>query len=287
MLLVGEIRQTTRPSESNHHQTMKPFLISCLLASQISPAFSAVLISESFGGSGGSSLNGTSADTFSSAITTAGGSANWIASDDFKESGAVVTSGTTSARTASLTIGGYINSARGTADGMFVLTATVASVTGGGDGAWGSVGFFGGPAMSTTSNFGSPSTNGGYGTALLRKIDSNASDYYGGMGAVNLIQAGDFGNATSTFTITMDFTPGGGYNGTTNFGKATFSRAGVATVYTHTFTTEVLISALGFSTNASGNTVFSNMTLTQVPEPSSIILFGAGLGMAFRRRRVG
>lgn len=46
----------------------------------LNPATAAsTIVSESFGGLGTDPLNGTTADTFSSAITTAGGSSTWSA----------------------------------------------------------------------------------------------------------------------------------------------------------------------------------------------------------------
>lgn len=262
---------------------MKALPITLLIAVQSLPAFSAILISESFGGSASDPLHGTTADIYSG-ITN--GSSTWNASSDFKASGAVVTSGMTFNRTAYLSVGSYINDSRGTATGKFILTATIAPVTEGGTGAWASVGFLGGSSISLDGNFAGSTSTMGYGNAILRKEDSSASDYFGGVGATGGLNPGNFQNVISSFTITLDFTPAGGYNGTTNFGTATFSRAGNPTTYSYTYTSQIGITAIGITTNASGNSVFSDLVLTQVPEPSTMLLSGvAGFGLLLNRRR--
>ena len=96
------------------------------------PAHAAVIVAEDFGGSGGA-LTGTTANTFASGITAAGGSSTWVADPGFLDDGSV----SVSRRAAYLNLGSYINDAKGTANGKFDLTMTISETTG----AWISLGF--------------------------------------------------------------------------------------------------------------------------------------------------
>jgi hypothetical protein len=179
------------------------------------------ILVENFGSSG-DPLNGTSADTIAAAITTAGGSATWTADDDFLQNGAVNGIGQSAAY---LNLGSYINAAKGTAAGKFELTMTISETTGN----WLSLGFASENTPNTAKNFTNTGTGTettiGVATLLYRASTNQLAGFRGPQASAAPNQTGNVSTTggSRTITITLDLTPLGGYNETTNFGTVTFS----------------------------------------------------------------
>jgi hypothetical protein len=180
-------------------------------------------------------LNTTSADIFAAPLVTAGGSATWGSGTGFLASGAVVNVGNSAAY---LNLGTYINDTKGTAAGKFDLTLTIAETAG----SWVSLGFGSTNTVTTAQNF---TTINGVGTIIYRSQSGTVApavngelDMFGGTNNTNPVDGPDFNTGIRTLTVTLDLTPEGGYNGTTNFGTATWSDSvlGVLGSYTYTVT---------------------------------------------------
>ncbi|MES2981379.1 MAG: PEP-CTERM sorting domain-containing protein [Verrucomicrobiota bacterium] len=264
---------------------IKNHFLAALLTACFTAPFShaAILVTETFGGTGSGGLNGTTADTFNAAITTAGGSSTWAADGSLLDNGTINTASVGNRVSAHLNLGTYINDAKNTAAGKFVLTTTITTTTGN----WLSVGFA--QTGNTGSNF---SVNTGYGNILVRATGD--IDQYRGANTGNEVTANDtiIGNTNQTVTITWDFTPGGGYNGTTNFGNVVFSVAGVGgyttapSVFTANAPIQFLTLGWGGLTNPGPVTgSYASLSLTQIPEPNVALLGGLGLLGLLRRRR--
>ncbi len=249
------------------------------------------LISDGFSGSSATSLNGAAAETFSSSIVTAGGSATWRAPSDsaIRADGSI--GGTAANGAAYLNLGSYINDAMGTATGSFTLTATVAKPTG--SGSWVSVGFFKNSAGDNSlsgSSFTDP-TLGGYATAINRRGSDGSTNFFAGSESNNAFNPGNISTAV-TFKIELDFTADGGYNGTNNFGTVRFySPTNLNDVsFSYTYTSAISLEGIGISYAGAGIVgSVDSFTLTQssIPEPSTYAaLIGASvLGLAAWRRR--
>jgi hypothetical protein len=235
-------------------------------------ANAAVIVAENFGGDGTGILSATSADTFAAGITTAGGSSTWVAGGDFLDNGVVTDNTTKSA--AHLNLGSYINDTKGTAAGMFELTMTISETTG----SWLSLGF-------STSN--TPSTNNdftqisGIGTIVYRangQLDMWAGPATGG---------GGFNGTTSnsgarTLTVTLDLT---GHDNATDFGTVSWSDSLLGSLGSVSYTSDVNFGSILISESASGGTV-SELSLSQIPEPTTTALLGlGGLALILRRRK--
>jgi autotransporter-associated beta strand protein len=220
---------------------------------------------------GGGALNATPADFFNAVVTAAGGSNSWGAGAAFLDSGTVSVDAGQNA--AYLNLGSYINGAKGSAAGKFKLTMTISPTTG----FWISLGFATQKTPNTARNFtdfgsGAAGTTTGIGTILYRATDAtptaDALACFGGTGNAN-----GLGNITDitgnrTLTVTLDLTPAGGYNGTSNFGRVTWSDSILGTLTDYTYTSardfgSILIS----EANSSGGAV-SGLTLTQILPPT-------------------
>ena len=231
-------------------------------------ADAAIIVAESFGGDGTGQLTGTSADTF--AITAAGASATWQAVGNNRN-----TDGTSLAAdsTAFLALGSHINAVKGTASGLFTLSATLTEPS-----KWITVGFFYGTptlANNLTSN----------NMAATMLVNSNQIQHFGPDKASAGGHTG--GSGTTLCTIVLDLTPGGGYNGSDNFGTATYYDGTTATPSTgsYTFTSAIDFVAIGM-TDWVGTGTVADLTLTQVPEPATMSLIAiGGLGVLLKRRR--
>jgi hypothetical protein len=222
-----------------------------------------MLIKESFGGTG-AALNGTTADTFDAAITAAGGSSTWVAAGNFLDNG-VVTLATRQA--AYLNLGNYINNSRGTAAGLFKLTMTISPTTG----TWISLGFATNNTPNTLKDFtdtgSGTATTVGMATIIYRATNAtptaNALACFAGPKT-----ALGFGNITNitgnrTLTVTFDLTPAK-YNGTTTFGKVTWSDSVLGMLTNYTYTSAQNFRSILISESASSSGTISALTLTQV-----------------------
>ena len=228
-----------------------------------------ILIQENFGGDGTGNLNGTNADTFLPAITTAGGNDTWSGRTSFKNNGDLVAGGLLDG-TIALSLGSYINAAKNTATGLFTLNVTMTQPVGG---TWVSVGFLTGNNSNANFVF-----NNGLGTSLHRTNDTGTNYFRGPGTSVAGIDPGVL-TGTVTFTTVLDLRPEGGYNGTTNFGTVHFSNSlGVGGVQSATFDANQDFNHVGFSyTGADLVANLSQFQVTQIPEPSSLILMGVAL----------
>jgi lysophospholipase L1-like esterase len=224
----------------------------------------AILLEEDFGGSGSAGLGGTSADLFDAALINAGGSATWRAGSAFRADGSVTAD--TAQTSASLDLGTYLNSRKGQPDGKFILTAAISETTG----AWISLGFSQLGTPSTASNF-TASAAGGIATLIYRAQNSSPAGEFDMFSILNnnTIDGPDGNTGPRTLSVTLDLTPSGGYNGTSNFGTVTWSDSLFGTLGSHTYTASVNFGSILLSeANSSAGTV-SALTLRQILPPAN------------------
>jgi hypothetical protein len=219
-----------------------------------------MIVAENFDGSGSGGLNGTAADTFSPDITAAGGSAIWAAGNGILDNGVFNAS---DQKAAYLNMGSYINDTKGTADGLFELTLTISPTTS----AWISLGFGQENTPSIDKNFtntGSGANTYGLGTIIYRAQTSSPAgelDMFGGPGNQNVVDGPDGNTGSRTLTVSLDLTPSGGYNGSSNYGKVTWSDSVLGVLGSYTYTTaRTFNSILITEANGSKGTI-SNLTL--------------------------
>jgi autotransporter-associated beta strand protein len=203
----------------------------------------------------GDPLNGTGADTFASGITSAGGSATWVASDSFRENGAVNVASNTAAY---LNLGSYINATKGTAAGKFKLVMTISETTG----SWLSLGFAAENAPNTAKNFTDvgtgTATTTGVGTIVYRRQAGDSTsgefDMWGGNLTANAVDGPEPNSGFRRLTVELDLTPAGGYNGTSNHGTVTWfdSVLGQLGTFTYTGTRNFGSILITQATNSSG-----------------------------------
>jgi hypothetical protein len=253
----------------------------CGMTAASAPAGMITIVEEKFDGLSSVNLNTTSADTFAPAIVTAGGSANWTGSTLFKADGSFT--GYKDARSIHLSLGDYINEARGTPEGLFELAVTISETTGN----WLlSIGFNVFSAPSTTSSF----LTGGRATMAYRP--NGDIDQWAGPGNANEVAADDKTYARDRrLTITLDLRD---WDGSTNFGTARFGAdVGVGGAYqefgSFNYTSEIQPYFRSIMLCSSDNTTgtYSDLTLRQIPEPSGglLLLLGAMCTLLVRRRR--
>jgi hypothetical protein len=164
-----------------------------------------------------------------------------------------------------LNLGSYINDAKGTAAGKFELTMTIGPTTG----AWLSLGFAAENTPNTLKDF----TNTGSGTAAttgLATIIYRATgavgelDMFGGTTLTNALDGPDGNTGFRTLTVTLNLTPAGGYNGTSNFGTVTWSDSVLGTLGSYTYTTTRTFGSILITESASSSGTISALSLTQV-----------------------
>jgi hypothetical protein len=264
-------------------KTLKFLLCSALLTGLSTQA--AVIVSESFGGSNANSLDGTSADTFDAAILTAGGVNQWqtISDVNYIRAGGDFSVPAGNSGSSLLDLGSYINDARGTASGKFILQASFTQTATAASG----VGLSFNPTTNTSQRFWESSSA----VAIYRGATNTGYDF-GTINAGNTFDGGNFTGLT-TLKIELDMTS---WDGSTNYGLVNFydptDLGSIAWTYNFTaadntngFTSINSIRIQYYGGNITDASV-SDFTLTQIPEPSSLILVGLGLaGAAFLRRR--
>jgi hypothetical protein len=268
-------------------------ILGTILASA-SLASAATIVTENFGGGTGN-INGTTADTFDPAITSAGGSSTWVARTlDASNNPAVflAANGTVNlvsganAASAYLGMGSYINAAKGTSSGLFTLSATINST--GTANTWVSLGFFQTPTVSSTF------ITTGLASIIQRNFDwgdagpaEQELDMWGGLGSgTGSVDGPQLASGPQLVTIVLDLTPTGGYNGTSNFGTVTWydGTASGTDLGSYTYLVDRSFDAIGFSQGGTTGSV-DDLTFSQIPEPSAALLGGLGLLCLLRRRR--
>jgi arylsulfatase A len=220
------------------------------------------LVTENFG-EPGNPLNGTDADAFSPIIAAAGGSATWGAGAAFLDNGTVNVDGSQSA--AYLNLGTYIDDAAGTADGKFVLTMTVSETVG----AWISLGFAVENTPGTGRNFtdtGSGGTTRGMATIIRREIGDWDLDMFPGPALTPpLIDGPEPADpGPRTLIVTLDLTPAGGYDHSTNFGTVTWADSVLGQLGSHTYTSGQRFGSILISEASSSGGTVSALRLTQI-----------------------
>jgi len=237
----------------------------------LAPASAGVIVAEDFGGDG-STLNGATADTFDSGITSAGGSSTWVTPAGYLDDGTIAGDDTTGY----LNLGSYINDTKGTVNGQFTLSATLDVVNGFN---WVGFGFFESNTPATGSNF-TASGSDGMGVIIYRTNDN--LDGFPGPGTSNgaSIATGSGSGGPELLTLVLDLTPAGGYDGSTNFGTITFYQGDAATgtnLGSHTYTSNESFGSIGLTAATSDGTI-ANLQLEQavIPEPASLALISLG-----------
>lgn len=247
--------------------------------STLSVVSAATIVAENFGGTG-VDLNGTTADTFDSAITTAGGSATWVANASFNDDGSLVNGNNQSAY---LNLGSYINDARGTASGKFTLSVTLTEISGG---SWAGIAFF----ESNTPNVNDQFTEAGaLGAASFIYRDTGDLDGFAIGSSNNIDNNNNAETGSQLLTMVLDLTPGGGYDGSANYGTVAFFQGDEATgtsLGSFTYTADQSFGSVGLTTAGGGTDgTYSGFELTQVPEPAVAMLASLGLLLLMGRRR--
>jgi len=232
---------------------------------------------------GGGALNATPADFFNAVVTAAGGFNVWGAGTAFLDNGTVSVDADQNA--AYLNLGSYINAARGNAAGKFKLTMTISPTTG----SWISLGFATQNMPGTQRNFtdtgvGPGST--GIGTIIYRATGAVGElDMFGGLGSGNAVDGPDGNTGNRTLTVSLDFTPTGGYNGVNNFGKVTWSDSALGTLGSYTYTSAQNFGAILVTDSLNSSGTISALTLTQIwPPVLQITLNGENLDFKWGSR---
>lgn len=281
---------------TTHTKSARSALVTALFCSSILPLGATVIIADNFSGSSATPLNGTTASTFDSAITTAGGNGIWDAHSLYNANGTLTSSSGVSPQniqstSAILGLGTYIWDTRGTENGLFTLTATFSAIGGGSSSLasrWVSLGFFSSEPSQTQAFY----SVGGVATAVHRQNDASSNNYFAGPLTSGESNPGVI-SGTATLTIVIDLRSWDGPNG--NYGTVTFSNS-----VTSGSTTAALPSNgglnpfqyLGFSGNTNSSSdigpsvTMTNFSLTQIPEPATALLAPIGLAALLRRRRL-
>ena len=264
-----------KPNTSNllAARAAKRLAVACMAVAMLAGpgaahAASILLIQENFDGDN-TNLNGKTASDWNADLTTAGGSSTWVANSAFKRDGSVDGSNFVSAH---LNLGSYINDAKGTANGMFFLAATISEVSG----SWLALGF---SALGSPSTGGAFTTQEGLGTIAYR--GSGVLSMWAGPNTSNGVTGTSEQTGARTLTVTLDLT---GYDGSTSFGTVTWHDSVLGEIGTFDYTEANDFGSLLLSKNATSGS-YSNLTLTQIPEPSVALLGGLGLLALLRRRR--
>jgi hypothetical protein len=250
-------------------------------------------------------LHNKTATYFDQAIITAGGSKIWTGNGSYKANGSVFENNASTF----LKLGDYINNLKGTADGKFILTATIGNVPANN---WISVGFSSATTLGSAesgANFAASNGLKGVATAVNRGTDSlSSANYYAGVGTLGSHNPPDLLSGTITFRTTLDFTTAGGYNvNNNNFGTVIFdyatSTAPTSFIgsYKATYASDITFTGIGFSgftqkfsSDATQLGTIKNLSLVQVtsasavPEPSTYAalagLVTLGFAVSGRRR---
>jgi hypothetical protein len=218
----------------------------------------APIIVENFNGSG-ASLNGTSADVFNAAITTAGGADTWTTGSGFLENGAVDNA---TSSLAYLNLGSYLNDAKGTAAGKFAFTLTIAENTT----SWIALGLNSATTLTTSLNF---TNNNGVGTVIYRGQNSTPTpgeiDMFGGFANANVVDGPDANTGFRTLTVTLDFT---GHDGVSNFGSVTWSDSVLGILGSYNFPTNRNLSSLVISHPGNSGAI-NGLAVYQITPPAN------------------
>jgi hypothetical protein len=247
----------------------------------ISAANAATIFSHDFSGSSTTNLNGTAVDV---------GTGNWVAASVFKQNGAV--SGGSGSATLAFTP---------QQNTEYQLDARITGVTGNAN--WIALGFANGQSTGTTTNDRFVTNNvvgsawmlfrGDNGTSLNTAFLGNGTLGSGNNGTTSGMEwsALNFQNGTTPgdidLRILLDTTGGSGNWTVTWLAKRPTDSAYTVVRSTAAALDEANFTRVGFALSANGTQgTLESFTLTQIPEPSSAVLFG-GLCMllALRRRR--
>jgi len=235
-----------------------------------------ILVADDFSGSSATNLVGTNVDTFDAAIALSGGSGTWTGVfNNLKADGSV--SGN-NGKSNYIDLGSYINDHKGAADGIFSLTATMAST--------GSIHL----GFSNKTNFSDTTTTDVHMLGGVEFADNdNAINMFAGPGAGDsYISVATVAAAATpvTLTVTLDLTSSF-YDGSTKFGKVTWTEAVLGEVGSTTFNSDQNFRAIQIMGSITGKLDgdFDNLTLSQIPEPRSSLLGALGILLLLRRRR--
>jgi len=233
--------------------TAAVILLGCSAASANS-----IIVAENFGGLSSVALNTTTADTFAPAIVAAGGSANWTSGSSlFRADGSVTSS--TSGRSIHLSLGSYINDARGTPEGLFELSVTISETTF----ELLSVGFSTRATPAWDASFRGPNT---LGIATMTYLNSGKIEQYAGPRGDNEVEQSDTTyEGARRLTITLDLRD---WDGVENYGTVRFGAdVGIDGAYqefgSFNYTSSNEFNSILLShVRASGT--YSNLTLKQI-----------------------
>ncbi|WP_269523058.1 PEP-CTERM sorting domain-containing protein [Coraliomargarita parva] len=248
-----------------------------------------LLIEEDFGGLSSDRLDGDTASYFNPLLSSSGGSSTWVGMNEFNQDGSVDVKGAVGAYgSAYLTLGSYVNDAKGNEDAIFSLEATFSNTSAVAAGTWIGVGFYEGTPSVNNAFFTTSANNTSFATALLRAEGDSGSEYYAGPNTTSSYDAGAI-SGTVTYKIVLDYSSAGGYDGVTNFGTVYFYRNGSNIADFSSALPDLAVDAISLTkTNNTTLGDYESLTFVQIPEPSSVALtiaFGALCGTFILRRR--
>lgn len=197
-----------------------------------------VLVEHQFDGLSSVNLDGLPFDFVAPELSSAGGSSYWLAATNFKADGSVLAGGNSNAQ---IRLGSLINDAKGTPNGRFELTATLARPTE----HWMSVMFHGDAAPSTV-------THHVHGAGSIGALEYDTIGILNTKVLANENQLGSVATGLSnarTLTVALDYTPASGYDGVTHHGVITWSDSELGLLRQHILPVDAPVGSILLATS--------------------------------------
>ena len=238
-------------------------IAACVVGMALPGRAATILVEETFSGDGTDDLPGNVVDTYyDAALTASGGSSTWGGALNVETDGLAYGN---NAKVTYLNLGSYIDDAKGTANGVFELTATISDhpTQGGGASSYNFLSFANtaAPAPATTTH-----TIGSIGTT-----HDGATVAYSFENSLGDLQTKASTIGPHTVTIALDLTATY-YNGSTQFGQITLSDSVEGTLGSSILTTDQSFAAISLILDGTFSTrtgvKYGALTLSQtIPEP--------------------
>jgi hypothetical protein len=149
-------------------------------------------------------------------------------------------------------------------------------------GGWVSMGFATGNTPATDQNF---TIFNGVASVIYRgqqgqiaPIANGEIDMFGGLNNTNGVDGPDLQTGFRTLTVNLDFTPAGGYNGTSHFGTVSWSDSVLGTLGSYTYTQARTFGAIAISQAATGTV--NGLALYQIASTNTFANWISGFNVS-------